>query len=184
MFELVTALHLDPPDRAAGRAAIPLSRWLADHFPDTPLVPGTVLLELAAQIAGPLAESPRTGTAPGTGTVYPFPDVSPRTGTSRGTGTVYPHPSPGTGTRYSCRGAVLGMVRSAVFRAPVAVPAEVAIGATIVRREESSVVARVEVRHGGGLAMTAELVFAMIDVEDGPAWHARMARIARWEAAW
>ena len=43
--------------RATGEALVPADYpAFADHFPGTPLLPGSFLLELAAQIAGPLAE--------------------------------------------------------------------------------------------------------------------------------
>jgi 3-hydroxymyristoyl/3-hydroxydecanoyl-(acyl carrier protein) dehydratase len=62
MFELVQAISIDAAaGRAVGRAHVPLSAALDDHFPGAPHVPGTWLLELAAQIAGPLAEESHYG---------------------------------------------------------------------------------------------------------------------------
>ena len=142
MFELIQAISIDvAAGRAAGRAHVPLAPWLADHFPSSPLVPGTVLLELAAQIAGPLAEEG----APG-------------------------------------RSAILGLVRSAVFRAPVPAPADLEIAAELLRREDSTVVCRVAV----GSSMSAELAFAMVSIsETGPAaWAERERRVTRWREAW
>lgn len=57
MFELIRTLRIDG-DRADGTAEVPLEHpMLADHFPGRALLPGTWLCELAAQIAGPLAET-------------------------------------------------------------------------------------------------------------------------------
>lgn len=57
MFELIHAATFDPAGRARGWARIASDHaWLADHFPGAPLLPGSVQLELCAQIAGPLAE--------------------------------------------------------------------------------------------------------------------------------
>ena len=58
MFELMRSLRIDPEDgRASGAASIPAGHPLfADHFPGKSLLPGSHILELAAQVAGPLAE--------------------------------------------------------------------------------------------------------------------------------
>jgi 3-hydroxymyristoyl/3-hydroxydecanoyl-(acyl carrier protein) dehydratase len=58
MFELIHAATFDlEAGRARGWARIASDHaWLADHFPGAPLLPGSVQLELCAQIAGPLAE--------------------------------------------------------------------------------------------------------------------------------
>ena len=57
MFELVRRIRIDG-ERATGVAAIAADHpGLADHFPGRPILPGTWLVELAAQIAGPLAEA-------------------------------------------------------------------------------------------------------------------------------
>lgn len=58
MFELIHAATFDPGERVArGWARVAADHaWLADHFPGAPLLPGSVQLELCAQIAGPLAE--------------------------------------------------------------------------------------------------------------------------------
>ena len=56
MFELITAATFDARTGRA-RAAVPADvPFLADHFPGAPVLPGSLQLELCAQIAGPLAE--------------------------------------------------------------------------------------------------------------------------------
>jgi 3-hydroxymyristoyl/3-hydroxydecanoyl-(acyl carrier protein) dehydratase len=56
MFELIQAASFDG-DRARGRAVVPAGLpMLADHIPGVPIVPRSLQLELASQIAGPLAE--------------------------------------------------------------------------------------------------------------------------------
>src|SRR3989442_546907 len=66
-----------------GKGVVPANHPIfADHFPGVPLLPGSVLLELAAQVAGPLCEEV-------------------------------------TAVRFGFeRGAVLGIVRRAVFLRP------------------------------------------------------------------
>ena len=58
MFELIQSISIDAATgTASGKALVPADHPLfADHFPGAPLLPGSLLLELAAQIAGPLAE--------------------------------------------------------------------------------------------------------------------------------
>ena len=58
MFELMRSLTIDAENgRASGVAFVPANHPLfADHFPGRALLPGTLILELAAQVAGPLAE--------------------------------------------------------------------------------------------------------------------------------
>lgn len=58
MFELMRRLTLDAAAGVAtGEAAIPAGHpLLVDHFPGAPILPGSWLIELAAQVAGPLAE--------------------------------------------------------------------------------------------------------------------------------
>jgi 3-hydroxyacyl-[acyl-carrier-protein] dehydratase len=57
MFELIHTLRVED-DHAGGTAHVPADHpMLRDHFPGRPLLPGTWLVELAAQIAGPLAET-------------------------------------------------------------------------------------------------------------------------------
>jgi 3-hydroxymyristoyl/3-hydroxydecanoyl-(acyl carrier protein) dehydratase len=56
MFELVRSARFEDR-RAVGRARVPADlAFLADHFPGVPILPGSLQLELCAQIAGPLAE--------------------------------------------------------------------------------------------------------------------------------
>ena len=58
MFELMRSIRIDAEHgRASGLASIPVDHPLfADHFPGRSLLPGSLILELAAQVAGPLAE--------------------------------------------------------------------------------------------------------------------------------
>jgi len=58
MFELMQSIRIDAGNgRASGAASIPVGHPLfADHFPGKSLLPGSLILELAAQVAGPLAE--------------------------------------------------------------------------------------------------------------------------------
>jgi 3-hydroxymyristoyl/3-hydroxydecanoyl-(acyl carrier protein) dehydratase len=56
MFELVRSARFDGM-HGQGAAHVPADlAFLADHFPGAPTLPGSLALELAAQIAGPLAE--------------------------------------------------------------------------------------------------------------------------------
>jgi 3-hydroxymyristoyl/3-hydroxydecanoyl-(acyl carrier protein) dehydratase len=51
-------LSLDPPERATGVKCISLSDDVfADHFPGHPVMPGALILEGMAQLAGVLAEA-------------------------------------------------------------------------------------------------------------------------------
>ena len=58
MFELIRSINIDVKNgRASGAALVPAGHPLfADHFPGKALLPGSLILELAAQVAGPLAE--------------------------------------------------------------------------------------------------------------------------------
>jgi 3-hydroxymyristoyl/3-hydroxydecanoyl-(acyl carrier protein) dehydratase len=58
MFEFVRAINIEAEKgRAAGEAFVPGEHPLfADHFPDKPLLPGSLILELAAQVSGLLVE--------------------------------------------------------------------------------------------------------------------------------
>jgi len=58
MFELIQSISIDAATGTAnGKALVPADNPLfADHFPGAPLLPGSLLIELAAQVAGPLAE--------------------------------------------------------------------------------------------------------------------------------
>jgi 3-hydroxyacyl-[acyl-carrier-protein] dehydratase len=58
MFELIHSISIDAAaGSSSGKAIVPGDHpFFADHFPGAPLLPGSLLIELAAQIAGPLAE--------------------------------------------------------------------------------------------------------------------------------
>ncbi|HEV2914413.1 MAG TPA: hypothetical protein VGX92_14140 [Pyrinomonadaceae bacterium] len=58
MFEMIRSIRTDAgAGRARGWAHVPADYpAFADHFPGAPLLPGSFLVELTAQIAGPLAE--------------------------------------------------------------------------------------------------------------------------------
>jgi 3-hydroxymyristoyl/3-hydroxydecanoyl-(acyl carrier protein) dehydratase len=58
MFELMRSISTDTErGLACGLAVVPADCPLfADHFPGAPVLPGSLLIELAAQVAGPLAE--------------------------------------------------------------------------------------------------------------------------------
>ncbi len=61
MFELMESLTVDAAlGTASGRATIPIDHpsfpFLTDHFVGAPVLPGSLQIELCAQVAGPLAE--------------------------------------------------------------------------------------------------------------------------------
>jgi len=58
MFELMRSIRIDVENgSASGEAVVAADHPLfADHFPGRSLLPGSLILELAAQVAGPLAE--------------------------------------------------------------------------------------------------------------------------------
>lgn len=58
MFELIRSITTNAErGLARGTAAVPADHPVfADHFPGAPVLPGSLLVELAAQVAGPLAE--------------------------------------------------------------------------------------------------------------------------------
>jgi 3-hydroxymyristoyl/3-hydroxydecanoyl-(acyl carrier protein) dehydratase len=58
MFDLMRRLTVDAAaGLATGEAVVPAEHpMLVDHFPGAPTLPGSWLVELAAQVAGPLAE--------------------------------------------------------------------------------------------------------------------------------
>ena len=141
MFELIRTLRIED-DRADGTAHVASDHpMLRDHFPGRPLLPGTWLVEIAAQIAGPLAET----VAPG-------------------------------------RWAVLAMIQSAKLLAPVDLPAELHIEATLVRRARDIVTTRVIAWRDDVTVLRGELVFALVDAPPGAeqAVRERHERLARW----
>jgi 3-hydroxyacyl-[acyl-carrier-protein] dehydratase len=83
------------------------------------------------------------------------------------------------------RGALLGMVRRAVFLRPCVLPATIQLRARVGRCDPTRVSVATTVSVGGPVAFRAELVMAMIDVP--PEWAdvvaARHERVARWRAA-
>ena len=58
MFEWLESLAIDAAEaKAAAEARVPGDHpFLADHFPGRPLLPGSLQIELCAQVAGPLVE--------------------------------------------------------------------------------------------------------------------------------
>jgi 3-hydroxymyristoyl/3-hydroxydecanoyl-(acyl carrier protein) dehydratase len=58
MFELIQCISVDATaGKASGKASVPAGHpLLGDHFPGMPVLPGSFLVELASQIAGPLSE--------------------------------------------------------------------------------------------------------------------------------
>ena len=58
MFELIRSIRIDVANRrATAEAFVPADHPLfADHFPVSRVLPGSLILELAAQVSGPLAE--------------------------------------------------------------------------------------------------------------------------------
>jgi 3-hydroxymyristoyl/3-hydroxydecanoyl-(acyl carrier protein) dehydratase len=122
---------------------------LADHFGRTPVLPGSLFVELAAQIAGPLCEEAIL-------------------------------------LRYGLgRGALLAMVRRAVFPRPCFLPATVRLTARVERCDPARVSVRTTASVDNALAFRAELVMALIEVpaEWAEAMEARHQRVARWRSA-
>lgn len=61
MFEHIRTIRIEG-DRADATAAVPAEHpMLADHFPGRAMLPATWLVELASQVAGPLAETMEPG---------------------------------------------------------------------------------------------------------------------------
>lgn len=144
MFELIRTIRIEG-DRADGTAEVTADHpMLRDHFPGRPLLPGTWLVEIAAQIAGPLAESVEPG-----------------------------------------RWAVLAMVQSAKLLAPVDLPAQLHLEATLVRRARDIVTTRVTAWHDDVTVLRGELVFALVDAPPGTeeAIRERDERLARWSVS-
>jgi 3-hydroxymyristoyl/3-hydroxydecanoyl-(acyl carrier protein) dehydratase len=58
MFEFIQSIKIDATaGTATARACVPADHpMLVDHFADQPLLPGSILVELGAQTAGPLVE--------------------------------------------------------------------------------------------------------------------------------
>ena len=151
MFELIQDLRIDAAaGDAVGNAVVPADYPIfTDHFPGVPLLPGSLLLELAAQVAGPLCEEV-------------------------------------TLLRFGLeRGAVLGMVRRAVFLRPSFLPATLRLTAQVRHADSARVSAAVTAVVGDATVLRADLIIAMIEVP--PEWSSIMAgrreRLARWTAS-
>jgi 3-hydroxymyristoyl/3-hydroxydecanoyl-(acyl carrier protein) dehydratase len=146
MFELVTSATFEA-DSARGRARVPADLpWLADHFPGAPTLPGSLQLELAAQIAGPLAEQAALA------------------------------------QHGLDRWAFLGLIRRATFVAPVSLPAELEIVASLERVETSNAAVTVRIEQAGKVTCRAELV--MVLEEARPEWADAIAQARARVAAW
>lgn len=144
-------MRIDPHEGVAvGEAVIPAGLpMLADHFPLMPILPGSFLIELLAQVAGPLCE-----------------DV--------------------TRMRHGFeRGALLGMVRRAVFLRPCVLPATVRLHARVAHSDPRRVSVTTAASVEGVVTCRADLVLAMIEVpaEWAHVIEARHERIARWRGA-
>ena len=144
-------MRIDPRTGVAiGEARIPDGLpMLADHFPRIPILPGAFLIELAAQVAGPLCEDA----------------LRLQLGYDRG--------------------ALLGIVRRAVFLRPCVLPATVRLRARLGRCDPTRASVATAASVEDAIVFRAELVMAMIDVP--PEWADAVAerheRVARWRAA-
>jgi 3-hydroxymyristoyl/3-hydroxydecanoyl-(acyl carrier protein) dehydratase len=58
MFQLIQSMRIDvETGRASAEAYVSARpRLFKDHFPGAPVMPGSLMIELAAQVSGPLAE--------------------------------------------------------------------------------------------------------------------------------
>lgn len=183
MFELIQSIRI-ADEIATGVAEIAADHpGLLDHFPGHPVLPATWLVELAAQIAGPLAETVAHARAPTSGERWAVLAMI------RDAKILVPVPLParlelearierGAGGRVEGRG-------EAVVDGQVAARGEPFLDGQVAASGASHTRVRVSAWCGVAVVLRADLVFALVEAPPGTeaAVGARRERMARWMRA-